>query len=132
MPCAAELVAEPIVEAAPVPMPHEPRARLIWLLAGAESGAEAGEAVHALLDCADTDVKAADLSEDVDAIPHHHLMPTMARRAADRNVLRRIVAWLHAPVEQCGDDGKRRMPVGQAGRMGAPRGGVISPLLADP
>jgi RNA-directed DNA polymerase len=46
-------------------------------------------------------------------------------------VLRLIKLWLKAPVEERGDDGRRRMTGGKGSRYGTPQGGVISPLLAN-
>ena len=120
---AAKLVLEPIVEADLEPMAYGYRP--------GRSGSGAIEAVHALLCRGYTDVVDADLSKYFDTIPHQQLMRSVARRVVDRDVLRLIKSWLRAPVEQRGDDGKRRMTGGKASRMGTPQGGVISPLLAN-
>jgi RNA-directed DNA polymerase len=66
-----------------------------------------------------------------DTIPHRELMRSVARRIVDRHVLRLIKLWLKAPVEERGDDGRRRMMGGKGSRYGTPQGGVISPLLAN-
>ena len=55
----------------------------------------------------------------------------MARRVADRNVLRLIKMWLKAPIEERDADGKRRMSGGKGNTRGTPQGGVASPLLAN-
>jgi RNA-directed DNA polymerase len=87
--------------------------------------------VHALLCRGYTDVVDADLSKYFDTIPHRELMRSVTRRIVDRNVLRLIKLWLTAPVEECDDDGRRRMTGGKGSRRGTPQGGVISPLLAN-
>jgi RNA-directed DNA polymerase len=120
---AAKLVLEPIFEADLDPAAHGYRPR--------RSGADAIEAVHALLCRGYTDVVDADLSRYFDTIPHQDLMRSVARRIVDRHVLRLIKLWLRAPVEERDADGKRRMTGGKDSRRGTPQGGVISPLLAN-
>jgi RNA-directed DNA polymerase len=120
---AAKLVVEPIFEADLDPAAHGYRP--------GRSGTDAIEAVHALLCRGYTDVVDADLSKYFDTIPHRELMRSVARRIVDRNVLRLIKLWLAAPVEECDDDGRRRMTGGKGSRRGTPQGGVISPLLAN-
>jgi RNA-directed DNA polymerase len=70
----------------------------------------------------------ADLQGYFDSIPHDQLMTCVARRVADRSVLRLLRQWLTAPVEERDEDGRprRRRPT-----QGTPQGGVISPLLAN-
>lgn len=70
----------------------------------------------------------ADLQAYFDSIPHDKLMQCVARRVADRSVLRLLRQWLTAPVEERDEDGRprRRRPT-----QGTPQGGVISPLLAN-
>jgi RNA-directed DNA polymerase len=41
-----------------------------------------------------------------DTIPHGDLMQSVARRTADRDVLRLIKMWLTAPVEEQGANGR--------------------------
>jgi RNA-directed DNA polymerase len=66
-----------------------------------------------------------------DTIPHGELLQCVARRIVDREVLHLIKMWLTAPVEERGEDGKRRMVGGKGRRCGTPQGGVASPLLAN-
>lgn len=120
---AAKLVLEPIFEADLDPSAYGYRP--------GRSGSEAIKAVHRLLCRGYTDVVDADLSKYFDTIPHQDLMRSVARRIVDRHVLRLIKLWLRAPVEERGDDGKRRMTGGKGSRQGTPQGGVISPLLAN-
>lgn len=120
---AAKLVVEPIFEADldPAACGYRP----------GRSGTDAIKAVHALLCRGYTDGVDADLSKYFDTIPHRELMRSVARRMVDRNVLRLIKLWLATPVEECDDDGRRRMTGGKGSRRGTPQGGVISPLLAN-
>src|SRR5512147_2163556 len=120
---AAKLVVEPIIEADLDPAAYGYRP--------GRSGTDAIKAVHALLCRGYTDVVDADLSQYFDTIPHRELMRSVARRIVDRNVLRLIKLWLATPVEECDDDGRRRMTGGMGSRRGTPQGGVISPLLAN-
>ena len=71
----------------------------------------------------------ADLKSYFDTIPHDKLMACLAKRIADRSVLRLIRLWLRAPIEEPGDGDsgpRRQRPV-----SGTPQGGVISHLLAN-
>jgi RNA-directed DNA polymerase len=120
---AAKLALEPIFEADLDPAAYGYRP--------GRGGTDAIKAVHALLCRGFTDVVDADLSKYFDTIPHRELMRSVARRIVDRHVLRLIKLWLKAPVEERGDDGRRRMTGGKASRHGTPQGGVISPLLAN-
>ena len=126
---AAKLVLEPIFEADldPAAFGYRPKR-------------EAGQAVQkvlALLRQGYTDVVDADLSMYFDTIPHDELMRTIARRIVDSGMLGLIEQWLKAPVETAGVGwaAKRtngtRMEGGKASKMGVPRGGVISPLVAN-
>lgn len=55
----------------------------------------------------------------------------MARRVCDRKMLKLIKLWLKAPVEQCDEQGQRRLSGGKGSSRGTPQGGVVSPLLAN-
>jgi RNA-directed DNA polymerase len=70
----------------------------------------------------------ADLSKYFDTLPHDQLLGQVARRIADKNILRVIRMWLKAPVVEERGDGKRRY---LGNDRGTPQGGVISPLLAN-
>jgi hypothetical protein len=62
-----------------------------------------------------------------DTIPHADLLKSVARRSADRHVLRLIKLWLKAPIEERDGNGKRRMSGGKNGKCGTPQGGVATP-----
>jgi RNA-directed DNA polymerase len=75
-----------------------------------------------------TAVYDADLAAYFDTIPHDKLLKCVARRVADRSVLRLLRQWLDAPVEERDERGRPRR---QRPTCGTPQGGVISPLLAN-
>lgn len=120
---AAKLVLEPIFEAdfEGNAYGYRPKRKAV----------DAVKRVHTLLQQGYTDVVDADLSKYFDTIPHLALMLSVARRIVDRQVLRLIKLWLKAPVEERGEDGRRRVTGGKDSKRGTPQGGVISPLLAN-
>ena len=58
-------------------------------------------------------------------------MQCVARRIVDGDVLRLIKMWLTVPVEERGENGKRRLTGGKDHHCGTPQGGVVSPMLAN-
>jgi RNA-directed DNA polymerase len=120
---AAKLVLEPIFEADLDPSAFGYRPK--------RGGHDAIKEVHTLICRGYTDVVDADLSKYFDTIPHRELMQSVARRIVDRNVLRLIKMWLKTPIEERGNDGKRRMSGGRRSTCGTPQGGVFSPTLAN-
>jgi RNA-directed DNA polymerase len=84
--------------------------------------------VQAALKAGRGEVYDADLASYFDTIDHERLMQQVARRIADRSVLRLIRLWLRCPVVEEDDHGGRRTT---DPRQGTPQGGVISPLLAN-
>jgi RNA-directed DNA polymerase len=71
------------------------------------------------------------ISQYFDTIAHSDLLQSVARRVADREVLRLFKMGLKAPVEERDADGTRRMSGGKSNTRGTPQGGVASPLLAN-
>ena len=120
---AAKLVIEPIFEADLEPNTYGYRPK--------RSALDAIRMVHELLCKGYTNVVDADLSKYFDTIPHSELMKCVARRIADRNILRLVKLWLKVPVEEQDKDGRGRMSRGRQSKRGTPQGGVISPLLAN-
>jgi RNA-directed DNA polymerase len=102
---------------------------------GCSFGFRPGRNAHQALDHVQAALKAgrcevydADLASYFDTIDHGRLMQHVARRIADRAVLRLIRWWLQCPVEEEDDQGRRHTT---RPRQGTPQGGVISPLLAN-
>jgi RNA-directed DNA polymerase len=120
---AAKLVLEPIFEADLEPSAYGYRPK--------RSARDAIRRVHKLICDGYTDVVDADLSKYFDTIPHRELLRCVARRIVDGEVLRLIKMWLKAPVEERGEDGKKRLTGGKHRQCGTPQGGVASPLLAN-
>jgi group II intron reverse transcriptase/maturase len=120
---AAKLVLEPIFEADLEPCAYGYRPK--------RSAQDAIRKVHELLCAGYTEVVDADLSKYFDTIPHRQLMPSVARRIVDREVLRLLKAWLKAPVEERDEKGNRHMTGGKGSTRGTPQGGVVSPILAN-
>jgi len=120
---AAKIVLEPIFEADMEPSAYGYRPK--------RSAQDAIRKVHKLVCEGYTDVVDADLSKYFDTIPHCQLMQCVAQRIVDRDVLRLIKMWLQAPVEEQGENGKRRLTDGKDRHCGTPQGGVASPMLAN-
>jgi group II intron reverse transcriptase/maturase len=120
---AARLVLEPIFEADFQPCSYGFRPK--------KDAHQAVEEIRAHLAWGYTQVLDADLTAYFDSIPHGQLLAAVARRVADRHILRLCTQWLRAPVVVERDDGKRETRGGKRTRRGTPQGGVISPLLAN-
>lgn len=120
---AALLILQPIFEADLEPTAYGYRP--------GRSALEAVQAVHRALCAGHTEVVDADVSKYFDTIPHAALMQSLARRIADRKLLRLLKMWLKAPVAEAAPGGGWRFTGGKRSTRGTPQGGVISPLLAN-
>jgi group II intron reverse transcriptase/maturase len=78
-----------------------------------------------------TEVVDVDLKDYFNAIPHSPLMRCVARRVADKQVLKAIKQWLGTPVMERTRRGWVRTTEARDTGRGTPQGGVISPLLAN-
>ena len=120
---AARLVLEPIVEADFQPCSSGVRPK--------KDAHQAVEEIRTALAWGYTQVLDADLTASVDSIPHEQLLAAVARRVADRHILRLLTQWLRAPVVIERAEGKRETRGGTRTRRGTPQGGGSSPLLAN-
>jgi RNA-directed DNA polymerase len=91
---------------------------------------EAVQVVHRALCAGHGEVVDADVAKYFDTIPHAALMQSLARRIADRKLLRLLKRWLKVPVAEATPGGGWRFTGGKRSTKGTPQGGVISPLLA--
>jgi group II intron reverse transcriptase/maturase len=76
-----------------------------------------------------TEVIDADLSGYFDSIPHRKLLRVVSRRVSDGAILKPVRGWLRAPVVE--KDRKTGAIHTERNTRGTPRGGVISPVLAN-
>jgi RNA-directed DNA polymerase len=120
---AARLVLEPLFEADFQPCSYGFRPK--------RDAHQAVEEIRAHLAWGYTQVLDADLTAYFDSIPHERLLAAVARRVADRHILRLLAQWLRAPVVVERDDGKREVRGGKRTRRGTPQGGGLSPVLAN-
>ena len=107
---AAKIVLEPIFEAdfENVAYGYRPK----------RGAVDAVKAVHRHICRGYTDTVDADLSLYFDSIPHGELLKSVARRVADRHMLRLIKVWPKAPIEERDEDGTRRMSGGNGNKRG--------------
>jgi RNA-directed DNA polymerase len=120
---AAVLVLEPIFEADFQPCSYGFRPK--------RDAHQAIEEIRTHLAWGYTQVLDADLTAYFDSIPHEQLLAAVARRVADRHIVRLLTQWLRAPVVVEREEGKTEVQGGKRTRRGTPQGGGISPLLAN-
>jgi RNA-directed DNA polymerase len=120
---AVQLILQPIFEADLEPTAYGYRP--------GRTALEAVQAVHRALCAGHTAVVDADVSKYFDTIPHAALMQSLARRIADRKLLRLLKRWLKVPVAEAAPGGGWRFTGGKRSTRGTPQGGVVSPLLAN-
>ena len=116
---AARLVLEPVFEADFQPCSYGFRPK--------KDAHQAVAEIRAHLAAGYTQVLDADLTAYFDSIPHDQLLAAVARRIADRHILRLLTDWLRAPVVVERDDGKRETRGGTRTRHGTPQGGGRTP-----
>ncbi len=88
------------------------------------SAHQALKRIKGLMNKGYTQVVDADLKSYFDTIPHSRLLELIAKRIADKNILRLVKLWLKAGVVSEG-------AIVRNNTTGTPQGGVISPLLAN-
>jgi RNA-directed DNA polymerase len=121
---AAVLVLEPIFETDLQPEQYAYRQD--------RSALDAVRHVHKLVNTGYGEIVDADLSGYFDSIPHAELLKSVARRVVDGAMLHLIKMWLHAPVEETDEHGrKHRSTRNRDEGRGTPQGAPISPLLSN-
>jgi group II intron reverse transcriptase/maturase len=73
----------------------------------------------------------ADLSKYFDTIPHDKLLKVVAQRIVDGPLLSLLRQWLKVRIIKVEKGRRTTTGGGKKARKGTPRGGVISPLLAN-
>jgi RNA-directed DNA polymerase len=97
-----------------------------------QNAQQAAVEVEELLFCGHRDVVDAELADFFGSIPHAELMKSVARRIVGRRVLDLIKMWLECPVEETGNQVRKRRTIDvRDGGRGIPQGSPVSPLPAD-